>query len=103
MRRHYRSYFWPVLLIVIGLELIVRRTAHGMAVDIATVLILLIAGLGAIGYVAAGPPIPAGTHTLTASDPVGTLGAASLDLEVGAADLTVVGDSALGADLFKAV
>jgi len=134
MRRHYRSYFWPVvlivigliavlvelniisadrlyrladlwplILIVIGLELIVRRTAHGMTVDIATVLILLIAGIGAIGYVAAGPPIPAGTQTLVAADPLGTLTAASVDLEVGAADLTVVGDSSLGADLYKAV
>ncbi len=134
MRRHYRSYFWPavlivigliallvdlnvisadrlyrladlwpLILIVIGLELIVRRTAHGMAMDIATVLILLVAGLGAIAYVAAGPAIPGGSHTLTTSDAVGTLSSASLDVEVGAADLSVVGDKALGADLYKAV
>ena len=134
MRRHYRSYFWPavlivigliallvdlnvisadrlyrladlwpLILIVIGLELIVRRTAHGMAMDLATVLILLVAGLGAIAYVAAGPAIPGGSHTLTTSDAVGTLSSASLDVEVGAADLSVVGDKALGADLYKAV
>jgi hypothetical protein len=52
---------------------------------------------------AAGPAIPGGTHTLTASDPVGTLTAAGLDVEVGAADLTVVGDNTLGAELYKAV
>jgi Domain of unknown function (DUF5668) len=134
MRRHYRSYFWPVvlivigllallvdvnvisvdrlyrladlwplILIVIGLELIVRRTAHGMAMDIATVLILLIAGLGAIAYVAAGPAIPGGTHTFTTSDSAGSLTSASLDVEVGAADLTVVGDSSMGTDLYRAV
>jgi hypothetical protein len=134
MRRQYRSYFWPVvliviglvallvdlnvisadrlyrladlwplILIVIGLELIIRRTAHGMAMAIATILILLIAGLGAVAYVAVGPPIPGGTQTLTTSDPVGALSAASLDLEVGAADLTVVGDGSLGATLYQAV
>ncbi|HXC77106.1 MAG TPA: DUF5668 domain-containing protein [Candidatus Acidoferrum sp.] len=133
MRRQYRSYFWPMvlivigliallvdlnvisadrlyrladlwplILIVIGLELIIRRTAHGRAMAVATILILLIAGLGAVAYVAVGPPIPGGTQTLTTSDPVGTLSAASLDLEVGAANLTVVGDSSLGADLYRA-
>ena len=134
MRRHYRSFFWPVVLIVIGLiallvdlnlisadrlyrladlwplvliviglELIVRRMVRGRAMDIATVVILLIAGVGAIAYVAAGPAIPGGTQTLMASDAVGTLTSASLDVEVGAADLTVVGDNALGADLYRAV
>ncbi len=134
MRRHYRSYFWPVvlivigifvllvelnvisadrlyrladlwplILIVIGLELIARRTLQGAAVDIAAVLILVIAGVGAIAYVSAGPAIPGGTHTLTASDQAGSLTAASLDVEVGAADLTVVGDTAMGSDLYRAV
>jgi uncharacterized membrane protein YhaH (DUF805 family) len=133
MRRHYRSFFWPVvlivigifallidlnvisadriyrladlwplLLIVIGLELITRRTLHGTAVDIAAVMILLIAGVGAIAYVAVGPAIPGGTHTLTASDQVGSLTAANLVVEVGAADLTVVGDTSMGSDLYRA-
>ena len=134
MRRHYRSYFWPVvlivfgifallvdlnlisadriyrladlwplILIVIGLELIARRTLHGPAVDVAAVLILLVAGAGAIAYISVGPAIPGGTHTFTASDPIGTLTAAKLDVEVGAADLTVVGDPGLGSDLYRAV
>jgi hypothetical protein len=133
MRRHYRSFFWPVvlivigllallvdlnvisadrlyrladlwplILIVIGLELIARRTLQGAAVDIAAVLILLIAGAGAIAYVSAGPAIPGGTHTLTASDQVGSLTAATLDVQVGSADLTVVGDTSLGPDLYRA-
>src|SRR5476651_1918381 len=133
MRRHYRSYFWPVvlivigifallvelnvisadrlyrladlwplILIVIGLELIARRTLQGAAVDIAAVLILVVACVGAIAYVSVGPAIPGGTHTLTSSDSVGALNAASLDVEVGAADLTVVGDASIGADLYRA-
>src|ERR1700704_5566926 len=123
MRRHYRSFFWPVvliligifallvdlnvisgdrlyrladlwplILIVIGLELIARRTLQGSAVNLAAILILVIAGVGAVAYVAVGPAIPGGTHTLTASGQVGTLTAAKLDVQVGAADLTVVGD-----------
>jgi hypothetical protein len=134
MRRHYRSFFWPVflivigliallvdlnvisvdrlyrladlwplILIVIGLELIVRRTMHGAAMDIATILVLLIAGLGAIAYVATGPAISGGTHTFTTTAPGGGLSTAALDLEVGAADLNVVADSSLGTDLYKAV
>src|SRR5258708_24246109 len=75
--RLYRlADLWPLILIVIGLELIARRTLQGSAVDIAAVLILLIAGVGAIAYVAAGPAIPGGTHTLSASDPVGRLSGA---------------------------
>lgn len=133
MRRHYRSFFWPVvlivigliallvdlnvisadrlyrladlwplLLIVLGLELIARRTLQGTAVDVAAVLILVIAGVGAIAYVSVGPVVPGGTHTFAASDQVGSLTAATLEVEVGAADLTVEGDTALGPDLYRA-
>ena len=134
MRRHYRSFFWPVvlivigifallidlnvistdriyrladlwplILIVIGLEIITRRTMRGAAVDVAAVLILLIAAGAAIVYVSVGPSIPGGTQTLTASDQVGSLHAATLDVEVGAADLTVVSKSDMGRDLYRAV
>jgi hypothetical protein len=134
MRRHYRSFFWPVVLIVIGvfallvdlnvisadrlyrladlwplvlivigLELIARRTLQGAAVNVAAILILAIAGAGAIAYVAAGPAIPGGTQTLATSGQVGDLTAANLDVEVGAADLTVVGDANMGTDLYRAV
>src|SRR5207245_89802 len=69
----------------------------------AAVLIVVVAGVGAVAYVAAGPAIPGGTHTLAASDQVGPLAAATLDVEVGAADLTVVGDTSMGPDLYRAV
>lgn len=102
--RLYRlADLWPLILIVVGLELIARRTLQGAAVDVAAVLILVVAGVGAIAYVSAGPAIPGGTHTLTASDQAGPLTAATLDVEAGAADLTVVGDTSLGPDLYRAV
>jgi hypothetical protein len=133
-RRHYRSFFWPVLLIVIGviallvdlnvisadrlyrladlwplilivigLILIARRTLQGSAVDLASALILLIAAGAAVAYVSVGPAIPGGTHTLTTHDQIGSLKTATVVIDVGAADVTVVGDSALGNDLYKAV
>lgn len=133
-RRHYRSFFWPVLLIVIGviallvdlnvisadrlyrladlwplilivigLILIARRTLQGSAVELASALILLIAAGAAVAYVSVGPAIPGGTHTLTAHDQIGSLKTVTLVIDVGAADVTVVGDSALGNDLYRAV
>lgn len=134
VRRHYRSFFWPIVLIVIGvfallvdlnvisadriyrladlwplilivlgLEIVARRTLHGAAVEVAAVLIVVIAVGGAIAYVSVGPAIPGGTRTLTVSDQVGTLTSASLQVDVGASDLTVAGETAVGPDLYRAV
>jgi hypothetical protein len=133
MRRRYRSFFWPLVLIVIGLiallvqldlissdrlyrladlwplilivigvELISRRALTGMAVDVATVLILLIAAGGAIAYVALGPAIPGGTRVLDASGQAGKLTAATVEVDVGAATIKVQGNSSLGSDLYRA-
>jgi hypothetical protein len=93
---------WPLILIVIGLELVTRRALHGAAVDVAAVLILLIAAGGAVVYVAAGPAIPGGGHTLDLSGQIGTLNAATLEVDVGAATTTVEADSSLGPDLYRA-
>src|SRR3989442_974343 len=49
---------WPVVLVVIGLELIIRRTVHGLTGDVAAALIVLIAVVGAAAYVTVGPPPP---------------------------------------------
>src|SRR5207249_12120410 len=46
---------WPLILVVIGLELIVRRTVHGVAGDVAAALIVLLAIGGAAAYLAVGP------------------------------------------------
>jgi hypothetical protein len=133
MRTHYRSFFWPLILIVIGLiallvdlnvisadrlyrladlwpliliviglELIARRALRGVAVDVATALILLIAAGAAVGYVSVGPAIPAGTQTLDASDQIGNLSTATLQVDVGAVNMTVTGNSSLGSDLYRA-
>jgi len=133
MRRRYRSFFWPVvliaigvfalladlnvissdrlyrladlwplILIVIGLELIARRSLHGAAVDVAAVLIVLIAVAGAVAYVSVGPAIQGGTHSFDTSGQVGGLKAATLQVDVGAMDMTVQSSSSLGSDLYRA-
>ena len=74
---------WPVILIVIGLELIVRRSVHGPAGDLAAAVIVLLAVVGAAVYVTV-TPVPATTGTLDASSEVG--GVTDVDQSRGNAD-----------------
>jgi hypothetical protein len=92
---------WPLILIVIGLELLARRRLQGAASDIAAVLIVLIAAGGALAYVAIAPN-PGSTHQLDTSAPVSGLDHASLELDVGAATITLTGSSSLEGDLYRA-
>jgi hypothetical protein len=92
---------WPLILIVIGLELVVRRGVKGSAADVAAVLIVLLAVGGALVYVALAPN-PTTTGKLDAKAPIGTLDHASLEVDVGAATISVVGSSALEGDLYRA-
>ena len=93
---------WPLILIVIGLEMVSRRALHGATADLAAVLIVLVAAGGAVAYVAVGPAIPGGTRSLEMSDTVGSLTQATLHVDAGAATMTVEGNGALGADLYRA-
>jgi hypothetical protein len=96
---------WPLGLLVIGLELVLRRTP--MPADtaaLAAVLILLLAGVGAAVYVAAGAAVPGGVHTINAAAP-GTLDHASVELDVGTATLDIAGSDLCDevfCDLFRA-
>jgi hypothetical protein len=93
---------WPLILVVIGLELVVRRALRGAAAELAAVLIVLVAIGGAAAYFALGPAIPTGTQTLDAAGKVGSLDHANVRVDVGAATLTMVGSSSIGDDLFRA-
>jgi hypothetical protein len=103
--RLYRlADLWPALLIVLGLVLLVNRARLPSAVDMtASVLIVVVAIAGAGLYVALGPPIPGGTHTITFSEPRGQLKQAGMELDVGASSLNVQGGStSVINDLFQA-
>lgn len=92
---------WPLILIVIGLVFIVQRRFQGAAADLAAVLIVLIAAGGALVYVALAPN-PGTTHQLDTSAAVGGLAHASLEMDLGAATITVDGSSLLEGDLYRA-
>jgi hypothetical protein len=92
---------WPVILIVIGLELLARRAAPGQAGDVAAVLIVLLAAGGAVAYVALAPN-PSTSGKLDSHAAVGNLHHAALEIDAGAATITVTGTSALGGDLYRA-
>ena len=92
---------WPLILIVIGLELILRRSVPGTAGDVASVLIVLLAVVGAAVYVVAGPN-PSTTHTLDTHSPVVGVEQASLEIDVGSANITVSSTTALDGDLYRA-
>ena len=92
---------WPLILVVIGLELIVRRSFHGVTGDAVAAVIILLAILGATAYVAASP---AGirSQSLDSSAELGSLSSASVDINAGGAQITVTGTSDIGSNLYKA-
>src|SRR5438552_15710406 len=57
----------PLILIVIGLELVVRRALMGPTAEIAAALVVVVAIGGAAAYVAPGPSIPTATRTLAST------------------------------------
>jgi hypothetical protein len=92
---------WPLILIVIGLELIARRRLQGLAGDVAALLIVLIAAGGALVYIARAPN-PGPVLTLDSKALAGSLDHGSLELDVGAARVTLTGSSSLEGDLYRA-
>lgn len=95
------SDLWPLVLIVIGLEIIARRGLQGAAGDVAAVLIVLLAAGGAVAYVALAPN-PGATHTLVSSAPLGSLSRAAVEVDVGAATITMGTSSSLEDKLYQA-
>jgi hypothetical protein len=93
---------WPLILIVIGLELTNRRVLQGPRRDLATALIVLGALVGAVAYVAVRGPVSDTTQTMDASGAVGSLNQANLNVDSGVATITVEGSNSLGLDLYRA-
>lgn len=100
-RLYQLADLWPVVLIVIGLELVVRRSVQGVMGDVAAALILLLAVVGAAGYLLVAPN-PSATRTLDAASSTGTLDQAAVALDVGAATIDMSGSPELGSDLYRA-
>jgi hypothetical protein len=92
---------WPLILVVIGLELLVRRSLKGANAELAAVLIVALAISGAAAYVALGPPVPTGAQTLDISGKLGSLTQASVRVKANAAQITMEGAD-IGNDLYLA-
>jgi hypothetical protein len=92
---------WPVILILIGLELVIRRSVHGRSAEILTAVIALVAIAGALVYVAVGPS-PATNQTVDATAPAGDISHAALEIDVGAANITMAGSDSLNGALYRA-
>ena len=93
---------WPLILIVIGLELLARRALPGQNGDVAAVLIVLLAAGGAIAYIALAPN-PTTSGKVDSHAALGNLNHATLEIDAGAASITVTGTSSLEGDLYHAV
>ncbi len=92
---------WPLILVVIGLELLVRRSIKRANAELAAVLIVAVAISGAAAYVALGPPVRTGAQTLDISGKLGSLTQASVRVKANAAQITMEGAD-IGADLYRA-
>jgi hypothetical protein len=130
-RRNYRSFFWPLVLILVGIVAllvnvgIVSTDRLSLLVDLWP-LILIVIGLELLArrrlrgtegdvaavlivLVAAGgaaayvalAPNPAATHTLDSSATVGNLDHAALEVNVGSARISIDGTAGEG-DLYRA-
>lgn len=93
---------WPVVLILVGLEIVIRRSLRGASADLAGALVVLLALGGAIAYVAVAPSSGGINQTLDASDTAGGLQQASLEVDAGAATITITGSDSTGGDLYRA-
>src|SRR5215472_15695632 len=92
---------WPLILIVIGLEIILRRTWQGAQADLAGALIVVLAIAGSIGYLALSPN-PAVHRQDVSFDLTSGLEKASLEIDAAAATVNISGGGDLGNKLFTA-
>lgn len=92
---------WPVILIVIGLEIIIRRSVHGPTGEVAAALVVILAVVGAAAYVVIAPN-PSATSSFEASGEVGTFTEAQLEVDTGAATIGISDGGDLGSRLYHA-
>ena len=92
---------WPVILIVIGLEIIIRRSVHGPTGEVAAALVVILAVVGAAVYVVIAPN-PSATSSFEASGEVGTFTEAQLEVDTGAATIVISDGGDLGSRLYHA-
>jgi len=92
---------WPLILVLLGVELIITRTLPRRAVPAVSLLVLLVVVVAAIVFVILAPIGGiAGTQQSVASDRIDGLSAANLELDFGAAEVNLRGGG-LGDELYR--
>lgn len=92
---------WPLILIVVGLELILRRTVRGVTGDVAAAVVVILAIIAAAAYVTAAPN-PSETRSMDSSADIGSVHQGALELAVGAAKVDIRADTSVGSQLYTA-
>jgi len=92
---------WPLLLIVIGIELILRRAAAPPVATGVGALVAIVAVVAALAYVTAGPGFQVGSQAGSASAPLGSAEQGGLTVTGGGLRFSArTGDT--GGDLYRA-
>ncbi|HKV87865.1 MAG TPA: hypothetical protein VJT78_07715 [Candidatus Dormibacteraeota bacterium] len=94
---------WPVVLIVIGLELVIAHSIRGAAAEVAGAVVVVLAIAGSLAYIVVGPASYGGLNqTLDSVDTSNGASRMSLEIDAGSASITISSDSSLGKDLYRA-
>jgi hypothetical protein len=91
---------WPLILVVLGLELIVRRRLQGTTADVAAAVIVVLAIAGAAAYVTLAPK-PTAASSRDFSGDVGGLSQATVEVDAGGATIAISGSGDLGSRLYS--
>ena len=88
------AVLWPLLLVLLGAEIIAFRVAGRAAVPV-TVAVAIVLIAGSVGYAALAPPAPTLEKSITATDDAG--GPARLEVDLGSADVQLSAGDLSGA------
>lgn len=91
---------WPLLLVLVGAELIVHRVLPAASATVAGMVLFGLLLVAVVSYAAFGPRVPSGSRTFDGSAPRQDLSRADLVVDVSASQVDIRGAS-LGDDLYR--
>ena len=93
---------WPLLLVMLGVQLLVPHLVHGAAVQAVTLLLVVVIALGGFAYAIAGPSMVSGSYTrFQSTSPVAGITQGTIRID-DAADRVTITARDLGSQLYVA-
>lgn len=93
---------WPLLLVMLGVQLLIPHIAHGAAVPALTIALVAVIALGGFAYALAGPTFGTASYTrMQSSSPVAGLTEGTIRID-DAADRVSIKAGDIGNDLYQA-